>query len=74
MTEAQPLAASQLAIGESASWLPTRGDRVGRLRNGVMFSGKVFYVDQLQVLVKWENGSSSSLRVDKGELREIRPL
>jgi hypothetical protein len=72
--ESQPLAASQLTIGESASWLPRRGDQVGRLRNGVTFSGKVFYADQLQVLVKWENGSSSSFRVDKGELREIRPL
>ena len=52
-----------------------------RLGNGsnpaltvVTVCGKILYPDELQVLVKWDDGSSSSLRVDKGELREVRPL
>jgi hypothetical protein len=51
---------------------PTRGDRVERTRNGVTRRGRVFYADHLQVLVKWDDGSSSSLRVDKGEFSAIR--
>jgi hypothetical protein len=69
-----PTAASQSTTAIPASWRPTKGDKVERIRNGVAFSGRVFYVDGLQVLVKWDNGSSSSLRVDKGELRGVRPL
>ena len=30
---------------------------------GVRLSGTVYYSDQLQILVKWDNGSSQSLRV-----------
>jgi hypothetical protein len=62
-----PTAASQSTTAiPDASWLPTKGAKVERIRNGVAFSGRVFYADGLQVLVKWDNGSSSSLRVDKG--------
>lgn len=73
--QTQPLAASQSTVGlPAAPWLPKKGDKVERTRNGVTFGGKIFYADELQVLVKWDNGSSSSLRVDRGELGEIRPL
>ena len=51
-----------------------RRGETGGISNGVAFSGKVCYVDGLQVLVKWDNGSSNSLDVDKGELRGIRRM
>jgi hypothetical protein len=56
----------------TGTWLPMKGDRVERIRNGVTSGGRVFYSDQLQVLVKWDDGSSSSLRADHGQLRGIR--
>ena len=43
--------------------IPMIGDRVERRFAGVSQSGTVHYADQLQVLVKWDDGSSSSLRV-----------
>jgi hypothetical protein len=73
--ETQPLAESQSTIGVPATpRLPMKGDKVERIRNGVTVRGKICYADELQVLVQWDNGSSSSLRVDKGELRSVRPL
>jgi hypothetical protein len=44
--------------------VPHRGDRVELLRPrlGIRLRGKVFYADQLQVLVKWDDGRSESLR------------
>jgi hypothetical protein len=44
--------------------IPRRGDRIELLRPhlGVRVRGVVFYSDQLQVLVKWDNGRSQSLR------------
>jgi len=72
---AQPPAAvpppSTAPTPDVARSLPTRGDRVERTRNGVTRRGKVFYADHLQVLVKWDDGSSSSLRVDKGEFNAV---
>jgi hypothetical protein len=44
---------------------PNRGDRVAQLRTGIRRVGRVWYVDDLQVLVKWEDGGSSSLRVGR---------
>jgi hypothetical protein len=43
---------------------PNRGDRIELLRPhlGVRSRGIVFYADQLQVLVKWDDGRSQSLR------------
>ena len=55
-----------------AAWIPAKGESVERLQNGVNQRGEVFYSDQLQVLIKWDNGTSSSLRVDQGDLRSIR--
>ena len=60
------------APGAEAAWVPRVGERVERWVGGVARSGTVHYSDELQVLVKWDNGPSSSLRADKGELREIR--
>ena len=73
MIQGQPLAASQSTIGiPAAPWVPMKGEKVERVRNGVTVRGKILYADELQVLVKWDDGSSSSLRVDKGELRRVR--
>lgn len=73
LIQTQPLATSRETTGTPASpWPPMKGDRVERIRNGVTVSGVIDYADELQVLVKWDDGSSSSLRVDKGELRTVR--
>jgi hypothetical protein len=44
--------------------IPRKGDRVEFLqpRMGVRVRGTVFYSDQLQILVKWDDGRSESLR------------
>ena len=38
---------------------------------GVSQLGTVHYADQIQVLVKWDDGASSSLRVGVHELRVV---
>jgi hypothetical protein len=44
---------------------PGKGERVERLQTGIRLCGTVFYSDhQLQLLVKWDDGTSSSLRLD----------
>jgi hypothetical protein len=58
-------AAPPTPIGLHGGRLPTMGEWVERLRNGVSLRGEVFYSDGLQLLVKWDDGSSSSLRLDK---------
>jgi len=51
--------------GEESSGIPSKGDRIQllRTRTGIRLSGTVYYSDQLQILVKWDNGLSQSLRV-----------
>jgi hypothetical protein len=51
--------------GDDGSRLPGKGDRIELLRTetGVRPRGTVFYSDQLQILVKWDNGRSQSIRV-----------
>ena len=51
--------------GEGRGGIPSKGDRIELLRTrmGVRLTGTVYYSDQLQILVKWDNGSSQSLRV-----------
>ena len=51
--------------GEGRGGIPSKGDRIELLRTrmGVRITGTVYYSDQLQILVKWDNGSSQSLRV-----------
>jgi hypothetical protein len=51
--------------------IPMIGDRVERRVAGVSKYGTVHYADQLQFLVKWDDGSSSSLRVDIHKVRII---
>jgi hypothetical protein len=43
---------------------PRKGDRIELLlpRLGVPLRGTLFHVDELQILVKWDNGRSESLR------------
>lgn len=45
--------------------IPSKGDQVEQSRAGVTRLGYVWYADQLQVLVKWEDGTSSSLRLGR---------
>jgi hypothetical protein len=51
--------------GEKPGGIPSKGDRIQLLRTrmGIRLSGTVYYSDQLQILVKWDNGLSQSLRV-----------
>jgi len=44
--------------------MPKKGDRIELLRTraGVRQRGTVFYADDLQILVKWDNSKSTSLR------------
>lgn len=43
--------------------IPGVGDEITIVRAGVTRRGRVHYADHLQVLVKWADGGSSSLRV-----------
>jgi hypothetical protein len=52
--------------------IPNRGDRIERRRAGVAQWGTVHYADQLQALVKWDDGSSSSLRFDRDHFTIIQ--
>ena len=49
---------------DESAWFPSKGDRIELLdrRLGVRLQGTVYYSDRLQVLVKWDNGQSQSLR------------
>lgn len=44
--------------------VPKKGDRIELLqpRTGIHPRGTVFHVDQVQILVKWDDGRSESLR------------
>jgi hypothetical protein len=53
--------------------VPSIGDRVERRRAGVAQRGTVHYADELQMLVKWDDGSSSSLRVGQVQIRILGP-
>jgi hypothetical protein len=55
----------------SASYIPSRGERVEQTRYGIRRVGTVCYADQLQVLVGWDDGSSSSLPLARAELRVL---
>jgi hypothetical protein len=52
--------------------IPSRGDQVEQRRMGISRIGYVWYSDQLQVLVKWQDGKSSSLRIGRDQF-SIRP-
>jgi hypothetical protein len=52
---------------------PRKGDRIELLlpRSGVRLRGTVWHVDQLQVLVKWDDGRSESMRSSFAERLRI---
>jgi hypothetical protein len=50
-----------------STYIPSRGERVAQVRLGVRRLGTVWYSDQLQVLVRWDEGTSSSLRLGAAE-------
>ena len=52
-------------IGITGTEIPSKGDWVELHCTGVARAGYVWYADQLQVLVKWEDGRSSSLRLGR---------
>jgi len=51
--------------GQEPGGIPSKGDRIElhQTRMGIRLTGTVYYSDQLQILVKWDNGLSQSLRV-----------
>jgi hypothetical protein len=51
--------------------IPHKGDRVEQRRLGVSRIGVVWYADQLQVLVKWDDGGSSSLRIGQTPVQVV---
>jgi hypothetical protein len=55
--------------------IPSRGDRIELVqkRMGVRLHGTVYFSDQIQVLVRWDNGRSQSLRVGIDRFRIIDP-
>jgi hypothetical protein len=55
------------------SEIPAKGDRVELLetRAGVRARGTVFYSDQVQILVKWDDGRSSSLTPGVDQFRIV---
>ena len=59
--------------GAGASYIPSKGERVEQKRSGIARSGTVWYADQLQMLVKWDSGASSSLRLSSAKLSVIDP-
>jgi hypothetical protein len=50
------------------NYIPSEGERLERRRLGVILRGTVLYSDQIQVLVKWDDGRSSSLRLGVEDL------
>jgi len=51
--------------------IPNKGERVERPLMGILVRGTVHYSDQLQVLVKWDNGRSESLRPGRDRFRVV---
>jgi hypothetical protein len=54
--------------------IPSKGERIEIRRSGVSVRGTVCHSDQLQLLVKWDNGRSSSLRVGSDRFAIVDPL
>jgi hypothetical protein len=59
--------------GKGRELIPSKGERIELLRPrmGVRVRGTVFYSDQLQILVKWDDGRSESLRPGVDRFRVI---
>jgi hypothetical protein len=59
----------------TTSRIPVPGTRIVRRVAGVSTAGTVHYADHLQVLVKWDDGRSSSLRVGRDSFDVVeRPI
>lgn len=56
---------SAYAPSGNGTRIPAKGDRVEEWRTGIRRVGQVWYADELQVLVKWEDGRSSSLPLSR---------
>jgi hypothetical protein len=54
-----------------SNYIPSNGERLEFRRLGLILRGTVMYADQVQVLVKWDNCRSSSLRVGVDDLDAI---
>ena len=54
---------------------PKKGDRIELLepRTGVRLRGTIFHVDQVQILVKWDDGQSGSLRPGVDQFQIVEP-
>lgn len=50
---------------------PKKGDRIEVRRSGVARCGTVQFVSDLQILVKWDDGSSSGLRIGRDVFRIV---
>jgi hypothetical protein len=52
---------------------PSKGERIELLRPrlGIRARGTVFYADELQILVKWDDGRSESLRPGADDFRIV---
>jgi hypothetical protein len=50
--------------GQARQRTPRKGDRIEAVDRRLSFPrrGTIYYVDDLQILVKWDNGRSQSLR------------
>ena len=59
---------------ERGNDIPTKGDRIEQTNLGIRRAGVVWYADQLQVLVKWDDGQSSSLRIGRNGFRIIEDV
>ncbi len=49
--------------------VPSLGDQIEVQYTGVIRRGRVCYADHIQLLVKWDDGTSSSLRIDQEPFR-----
>lgn len=60
---------------EHSTQIPSKGDRIEstKTRTGVRWRGTVFYSDHIQILVKWDNGQSQSLRPGIDRYRILDP-
>jgi hypothetical protein len=56
--------------------IPKKGDRIERLQpqTGIKLLGTVFHVDQVQILVKWDDGRSGSLRPGVDSFRIVNAI
>ena len=58
---------------DKSPWFPSKGERIELLGThlGVRMVGTVYYSDRFQVLVKWDNGRSQSLRPGVDRFRVV---